>query len=50
MRLMVRRPTQWKLETNYGFNGHFRHLPSGLDLTPYRAYDTGNAHWLNRDL
>jgi RHS repeat-associated protein len=37
------------LEANYGFNGHFRHLPSGLDLTPYRAYNSANGRWLSRD-
>ncbi len=40
---------QGGLEANFGFTGHFRHLPSGLDLTLYRAYDTGNARWLSRD-
>jgi RHS repeat-associated protein len=37
------------LEANFGFTGDFRHLPSGLDLTLYRAYDAGNARWLSRD-
>ena len=37
------------LEANFGFTGHFRHLPSGLDLTFYRALDLGNARWLSRD-
>ena len=37
------------LEANFGFTGHFRHLPSGLDLTFYRAYDAGKARWLSRD-
>jgi RHS repeat-associated protein len=37
------------LEASFGFTGHFRHLPSGLDLTLYRAYDTGKARWLSRD-
>jgi RHS repeat-associated protein len=37
------------LEVNFGFTGHFRHLPTGLDLTLYRAYDAGNARWLSRD-
>ena len=40
---------QGSLEANFGFTGHFRHLPSGLDLTLYRAYDAGNARWLSRD-
>jgi RHS repeat-associated protein len=37
------------LEANFGFNGYFRHLASGLDLTLYRAYDAGKARWLSRD-
>ena len=40
---------QGSLEANFGFTGHFRHLPSGLDLTLYRAYDTRQARWLSRD-
>ena len=30
-------------------SGHLRHLPSGLALTLYRAYDPGQARWLSRD-
>lgn len=37
------------MEANFGFSGYFRHLPSGLDLTLYRAYDAGKARWLSRD-
>jgi RHS repeat-associated protein len=37
------------LEANFGFTGHFRHLPSGLDLTYYRAYDAVKARWISRD-
>jgi RHS repeat-associated protein len=37
------------LEANFGFTGYFRHLISGLDLSLYRAYDTGKAQWLSRD-
>jgi len=37
------------LEANFGFNGRFRHLPSGLGLAPYRAYDAGKGRWLSRD-
>ncbi len=36
-------------EASFGFTGHFRHLPSGLNLTLYRAYDAGKARWLSRD-
>ena len=37
------------LQANFGFTDHFHHLPSGLDLTFYRAYEPNNARWLNRD-
>jgi RHS repeat-associated protein len=37
------------LDANFGFTGHFRHLPSGLDLTFYRAYNADQARWLSRD-
>jgi RHS repeat-associated protein len=37
------------LAPNFGFTGHFRHWPSGLDLTFYRAYDASHARWISRD-
>jgi RHS repeat-associated protein len=37
------------LEPNFGFTGQFRHMPSGLNLTFYRAYDARNARWISRD-
>jgi RHS repeat-associated protein len=37
------------LEANFGFTGHFRHLPSGCSLTLNRAYDPGHGRWLSRD-
>lgn len=36
-------------QTSFGFGGHFRHSPSGLNLTLYRAYDVRAGRWLSRD-
>ncbi len=35
--------------TDMGFDGMFRHGPSGLYLTWFRAYDPGTGRWLSRD-
>ena len=35
--------------TDYGYAGMFRHGPSGLNLTRYRAYDPVAGRWLSRD-
>jgi RHS repeat-associated protein len=32
-----------------GYTGHFQHLPSGLAMPLYRAYDASLARWLSRD-
>lgn len=32
-----------------GFTGHFTHVPSGLALAPFRAYDANLGRWLSRD-
>ncbi len=37
------------LDSDLGFTGLFYHAPSGLNLALYRAYDSANARWLNRD-
>ena len=37
------------LEADFGFTGHYRHLPSGLLLAPYRAYNPGLGRWISRD-
>ena len=37
------------LEANFGFTGDFRHLPTGLNLTLFRAYNSGIGRWLSRD-
>ena len=35
--------------TDFGYAGMFRHGPSGLNLTRYRAYDPVPGRWLSRD-
>jgi RHS repeat-associated protein len=35
---------------DFGFSGHYYHLPSKLHLAPFRAYDADSAKWLSRDL
>ena len=37
------------LDSEMGFTGHFQHLPSGLALPLYRAYDASLGRWLSRD-
>ena len=32
-----------------GFTHHYRHVPSGLYLAPFRALDTSLGRWLSRD-
>jgi RHS repeat-associated protein len=36
-------------EAAFGFTGHFRHSPSGLELAPFRAYDSSIGRWLRED-
>ena len=36
-------------DSRFGFTGHYRHAPSGLELTLYRAYDPSVARWLSLD-
>ena len=31
------------------YAGYYTHQPSGLNLTKYRAYDSGTGRWLSRD-
>ena len=33
----------------FGFTGHFRHSPSGLELAPYRAYAPSLGRWISQD-
>ncbi len=37
------------LEAEFGFTGHYQHVPSGLALTWFRAYDPGTGRWMSRD-
>lgn len=37
------------LESDLGFTGHFFHVPSGLYLTKYRAYNPAIGRWISRD-
>ncbi|MDD2711100.1 MAG: hypothetical protein PHV34_24235 [Verrucomicrobiae bacterium] len=37
------------LEADFGFTGHYYHVPSGLCLATYRGYDPELGRWLNRD-
>jgi RHS repeat-associated protein len=34
---------------DFGFAGLYVHVPSGLNLAPYRAYDAELGRWLSRD-
>jgi RHS repeat-associated protein len=45
----LRQPLAGDLEAGFGFTGHHRHQPSGLNLTLYRAYDPTLGRWLSRD-
>lgn len=37
------------VDSDVGYAGYFHHAPSGLEFALYRAYDPGQARWLNRD-
>jgi RHS repeat-associated protein len=41
--------TNLPMNSDMGFTGHYQHVPSGLVLAPYRAYDPETARWLSRD-
>lgn len=36
-------------EMDFQFAGYYYHAPSGLNLTPYRAYQSRLGRWLSRD-
>lgn len=36
-------------EADFGFTGHWHHEASGLELAPYRAYDSALGRWISRD-
>jgi RHS repeat-associated protein len=37
------------LDVDFGYTGHYRHVRSGLNLAPYRAYDSATGRWISRD-
>jgi|ERR1017187_7851646 RHS repeat-associated protein len=37
------------MDADFGFTGQYYHVPSGLHLALYRAYDADTGRWLNRD-
>ena len=37
------------LDSDFGFTGHYEHLPTGLTLAPFRAYSAPLGRWLSRD-
>jgi RHS repeat-associated protein len=45
----VRAKVQGDLDASLGFTGDYYHVPSGLYLTLYRAYDPISNRWLSRD-
>lgn len=38
-----------KMNTDFGYTGHYYHAQSGLTLTPYRAYNPALGRWINRE-
>jgi RHS repeat-associated protein len=36
-------------QSDFGFSGHYFHLPTNICLTLYRAYDADIGRWLSRD-
>jgi RHS repeat-associated protein len=45
----VRTKLSGDLDADFGFTGHYHHLPSGLNLSLYRAYSPALGRWLSRD-
>jgi RHS repeat-associated protein len=37
------------VDSEFGYAGYYQHLPSGLNLTMYRAYSGNLGRWLSRD-
>jgi RHS repeat-associated protein len=37
------------MDADFGYAGYYQHLPSGLNLTLYRAYDPILGRWISRD-
>ena len=44
-----RRKLSGDLDSDFGYTGHFEHVPSGMTLTLYRGYDSGTGRWISRD-
>ena len=36
-------------DSDFGFTGHYYHVPSGLHFAPFRAYSAELGRWLSRD-
>ena len=36
-------------DADFGFTGHYEHIPSGLTLAPFRAYDSNLGRWVSED-
>jgi len=36
-------------DSDFGFTGHYYHVPSGLHFAPFRAYSAEFGRWLTRD-
>jgi RHS repeat-associated protein len=36
-------------DVDFGYTGHYHHVPSGLILTLYRAYNPVHGRWISRD-
>jgi RHS repeat-associated protein len=36
-------------DADVGYTGHYQHVPSGLVLAPFRAYDPSLGRWINED-
>ncbi|MGA3171954.1 MAG: RHS repeat-associated core domain-containing protein [Chthoniobacteraceae bacterium] len=37
------------MNVDFGYAGYYQHLPSGLNLTMFRAYDPDLGRWISRD-
>ena len=37
------------MDADFGYAGYYQHLPSGLSVTMFRAYDPNLGRWLSRD-
>lgn len=44
-----RTKTAGALDSDFQYAGYYMHAPSGLNLTVYRAYNSGLGRWISRD-